>query len=309
MAVSVERIARISLNAVDPDRLAAFYETGLGFVRDGEAEWPSEPASRLFGVTVERARVVSLRLGEQIIDLVGLTPQGAPYPGDVPGWSPLFQHFAMIVSDMEAAYGRLSGVPGWKPISQGGPQRLPASSGGVTAFKFRDPEGHPLELLAFPAGGIPEIWRQPSSRNVGLGIDHSAISVAETERSIAFYEILGFRVSSRSHNRGPEQARLDGIERPDVAVTGLSLPGRAAPHLELLCYRTERDHTTATMRATDSAATRLVLAMSDPGALARAYERLPAHRVSPGPVIRPDGGTEALLRDPDGHHLLLTADA
>ncbi|WP_187272618.1 VOC family protein [Methylobacterium sp. WL9] len=306
--MSVERIARIGLNAADPDRLAAFYEAAFGFLREGDVEWAAEPASRLFGMAVARARVVSLRLDEQRVDLVGLIPQGAPYPGDVPGWSSLFQHFAMIVPDMEAAYARLSRVPGWQPISQGGPQRLPEASGGVTAFKFRDPEGHPLELLAFPPGGAPEIWR-PTSERTCLGIDHSAISVADTARSIAFYESLGFRVSSRSHNLGPEQARLDGIERPDVAVTGLSLPGGAPPHLELLCYRTEMDRAQTGMRAVDDVATRLVLAVTDAGTLSEAWESLAAHRVSAEPVIWPDGRTEALLRDPDGHHLLLTAPA
>ncbi len=40
-----------------------------------------------------------------------------------------------------------------------GPERLPARSGGVSAFKFRDPDGHPLELLAFPPEAVPPIWR------------------------------------------------------------------------------------------------------------------------------------------------------
>ncbi|MET0430185.1 MAG: VOC family protein [Microvirga sp.] len=306
MAVSVEGIARISLNAADPDRLAAYYEAAFGFVREGETAWPGDLASRLFGVAVEGVRVVSLRLGEQVVDLVGLTPPGAPYPGDVPGNSPLFQHFAIIVSDMAAAYARLSAVPGWQPISRGGPQILPASSGGVTAFKFRDPEGHPLELLAFPPGAVPETWR-PTSENICLGIDHTAISVADTDQSIAFYERLGFRVSSRSHNRGPEQARLDGIVEPDVAVTGLSLPGRAAPHLELLRYGTRTVPARATLQAVAGAATRLVLALTDGVALADLSDSLAAQRVSSGLITWPDGRTEALLRDPDGHHLLLTA--
>lgn len=308
MAVSVEGIARISLNAADPDRLAAYYEAAFGFVREGDTVRPADLASRLFGVAVEGVRVVSLRLGEQVVDLVGLTPPGAPYPGDVPGNSPLFQHFAIIVSDMTAAYAQLTGLPGWQPISQGGPQILPASSGGVTAFKFRDPEGHPLELLAFPSDAVPETWR-PTSENICLGIDHTAISVADTDQSIAFYERLGFRVSSRSHNRGPEQARLDGIAGPDVAVTGLSLPGEAAPHLELLCYRTARDRASTALRATDAAATRLVLSLPHADALSILSEKLAMLRVSAGLVTWPDGRTEVLLRDPDGHHLLLTAPA
>jgi hypothetical protein len=55
------------------------------------------------------------------------------------------------------------------------------------------------------------------------------------------------------------------------------------------------------------AATRLVLALTDGVALADLSESLAAQRVSSGPITWPDGRTEALLRDPDGHHLLLTA--
>ena len=35
------------------------------------------------------------------------------------------------------------------------PQRLPdwnATAGGIKAFYFKDPDGHPLEILQFPAG-------------------------------------------------------------------------------------------------------------------------------------------------------------
>jgi Glyoxalase/Bleomycin resistance protein/Dioxygenase superfamily len=75
------------------------------------------------------------------------------------------------------------------PISRYGPQRLLS---GIVAFKFRDPDL--LELIQFP---------RPDLRTEG-GIDHSAISVADAERSIAFYaERLGLSLQSRQVNRGP----------------------------------------------------------------------------------------------------------
>ena len=43
----------------------------------------------------------------------------------------------------------------FRPISPDGRVRLPDNSGGVTAYKFRDHDGHPLELLEFPQGRIP----------------------------------------------------------------------------------------------------------------------------------------------------------
>lgn len=69
--------------------------------------------------------------------------------------------------------------------------RLPESSGGVTAFKFRDPDGHPLELLAFPDGKVPSRWgAQPDA------------------------ELCGNNVRNRSRRLLPtnQQAKADGID-------------------------------------------------------------------------------------------------
>ena len=113
-----------------------------------------------------------------------------------------FQHFALVVRDMALALAQLRGVPGWTPISSGGPQRLPQGSGGVTAFKFQDPDGHPLELLAFPEHAVPPHWMERSADGIFLGIDHSAISVRDTAISTAFYQSLGF-----SRHRADVQSR------------------------------------------------------------------------------------------------------
>ncbi|KQT59789.1 hypothetical protein ASG52_20655 [Methylobacterium sp. Leaf456] len=169
-------------------------------------------------------------IGTQKIELAPASERG---PEFAPSNATEFQHCALVVSDMEAAYAHLRGVPDWTPISRAGPERLPASSGGVSAFKFRDPDGHPLELLAFPPNAVPPVWRDRPG--LFLGIDHTAITVADTERAVAFYAGLGFSVASRGLNRGPEQARLDALDDPVVEVTGLTPPGGVPPHLELLC--------------------------------------------------------------------------
>ncbi|AWN46274.1 glyoxalase [Methylobacterium terrae] len=297
------RLVRFGLNSADPERLAGFYRTALGFV---DAEASAEPdLAAIAGFTA--ARAVPLRLGDQRLDLTAVTPAGRPYPGDVPGFSPLFQHCAIIVADMAAAHARLSAHPGWRPISTDGPVRLPASSGGVTAFKFRDPEGHPLELLSFPADAVPEAWRGRGAGDVCLGLDHSAISVADTARSAAFYESLGLAVTSRSLNTGPEQARLDAVPEPTVEVTGLGFPDGRPPHVELLCYRDAPPQPASNLAVGDVAATRLVIAMMDEEALRAACAAHAERLVSPGPVPRTRGGADALLRDPDGHLVWLTA--
>lgn len=260
------RLDRIRLVSADPEALAGFYTAALGF-------------SRAAGIRMAAGEtVVSLRLGAQAVDLVGHAEPGRPYPANVPGWSPLFQHIAIVVSDMVAASERLGAGPGWQPISLAGPERLPAASGGVTAFKFRDPEGHPLEFLAFPPGGVPKAWCGPD-RGPCLGIDHSAISVVDTAASLAFYEELGFTVLSRSTNIGPEQARLDGLPDPRVTVTGLRPPGAPTPHVELLSYA---------------------------GAFPRAGLACGPHDIAATEMVFSEAaGGLTCVQDPDGHRLWL----
>jgi catechol 2,3-dioxygenase-like lactoylglutathione lyase family enzyme len=265
----VQTLSRIELISSDLAQLAAFYHT-LGFT---VSETPPPQA-------MEPVRL-ALALGHERVDLVRPLNPGAPYPAVVPGWNLQFQHFAIVVSDMAQAYARLQRTVGWTAISLNGPQRLPDTSGGVTAFKFRDPEGHPLEFIAFPTGRWPDRWRRASGVDLFLGIDHSAISVADTRRSQRFYETLGLVLSASSFNIGCEQARLDNIVEPRLSVTTLTTAGHAAPHLELLCYHGEFPRT-APPPADSIAATRLVFRLAATGKSA-----------------------EATLRDPDGHTIVL----
>ncbi len=131
-------------------------------------------------------------------------------------------------------------------------------------FKFRDPEGHPLELLAYPPDAVPERWHRSDA--TFLGIDHSAISVADTSQSIEFYRRLGLQRSGGSCNTGPEQDRLDGAEGTIVEVTALA-PVEVPPHVELLCYRKVLDRNRNVSGMNDVAATQLILSTHSTAAL------------------------------------------
>jgi catechol 2,3-dioxygenase-like lactoylglutathione lyase family enzyme len=273
MAVSVGRLARICLNATDPEALARFFIEALGFSRLGSEARPPR----------------ALALGPTRLDILHAT--GRPYPGNVPGWSPLFQHCAILTADMRRAMARLKEFEDWTPISTHGPEHLPESSGGATAFKFRDPEGHPLEFLSLPESSAGP---RAEAADLFLRIDHSAISVGGTERSVAFYASLGLELGARSLNIGPEQERLDGVPGAEVEVTALVLPSGAKPHVELLRYRGAFDRNVPLPQLGDVAATRLVFAVESDDALDaicnRHSDRLILH-----------DGPSALLRDPDGH--------
>jgi len=159
-----------------------------------------EAYERFQGVLGLRMRVVRMRLGDEAIELTEyLTPRGRPIPVDSRSHDRWFQHIAIIVSDMDRAYASLRQhrVEHASPA----PQRLPdwnANAGGIRAFYFKDPDGHPLEILWFPGGKGDPKWHQPSDR-LFLGIDHTAIVVSDTAQSLRCYrDTLGLRVVGES---------------------------------------------------------------------------------------------------------------
>jgi catechol 2,3-dioxygenase-like lactoylglutathione lyase family enzyme len=192
--------------------------------------------------------------------LLAFDVPGAAYPIPCAANDPWFQHFAINVSDMAAADAQLSRYSRG-PISVGGPQLLAPSTGSVTAYKFRDPEGHPLELSFNPAAagatGAATSSNAASVAKPFIGIDHTAIVVADPDASIAFYTKLGFRLTKRLVNTGPEQDRLDGLV--DVELDIIVLTAAAGPHLELLRYRRPLPGPPVEVAPSDIAATRLVL--------------------------------------------------
>ena len=279
---TIAHIGRFSLTTANAGRLADFYEQAFNCRKAGTDRLEGADFERLMEVQGGAARK-TLHLGRELVELLQFDKPGAAYPADTSASNSVFQHFAIVVSDMAEAYRHLLTIPGWTPITRGGPQTLPQSSGGVTAFKFRDPEGHPLELLAFAMHNTPARWTVRPDSGLFLGIDHTAISVRDAAASTAFYERLGFRASAQTHNHGIEQVRLDDIAGARVEVTAMEAQN-ATPHLELLCYRTsppaQRAH-----RSNDIASTRIVLENT-------------AQRMPP-----------ILLQDRDGHHLLITSSA
>ena len=294
--MTARHLRLISLTVGDLDRAVAFYTRALTFEVLTEELREGEAFARLMGIAGARARACTLRLGAERVELLAFETPGAAYPADSRSPDLWFQHFAIVVPDMAAAYGHLTQAGGLAAISDGGPQTLPV---GVSAFKFRDPDGHPLELLAFPPGQGPEKWRQRTG--LFLGIDHSAIAVSDTGASEAFYVgMLGLHVGSRSLNRGVEQERLDGTFNAVVEVTGLEIGDASGPHVELLCNRVPSTGRpiARTMGCDDVAATRLVIEVADLALLADELTEKRMRLVSPGVV---DGALT--VRDPDGHVL------
>ena len=272
----IRRVLRVSRVVADLVRAEAFYRDGLGFRRVSAG--PCDPAlATLLGLPGAAAEEVVMRLGHEEIALVRFDPPGASYPAGSRSDDGWFQHLAIVVGDMDAAHRHLEAL-GPQPISTGdAPVTLPPRNGSVSAFKFRDGDGHPVELIHFPPGQGRAVWA--GRTGLFLGIDHSALAARRTARSVRFYRRLGFRVAARSNNHGAPQSRLDGLADAHAHVTGLRPPDDGSMGLELLCYHPPRrvaPHWPANDGVTDWV-TLLV----------------------PG-LPRP-----CLLRDPDGHRMLL----
>jgi catechol 2,3-dioxygenase-like lactoylglutathione lyase family enzyme len=276
------RIARVSRVVADLDSAASFYCDCLGFSVLGE-EQPDPGMLAALGVRGNRADQIVIQLGWEEVALVQFATPGRLYPQRSLSNDLLFQHLAIVVSDIDDAYAGLSSCNGWQPISLNGPQLLPPSNGGVRAFKFRDRDGHPLELIWFPPGQGRPVWREVAPDKLFLGIDHSGLSVALAARSLEFYWALGFQVTHRSLNRGPAQSRLDGLANARAEIIGLRAPYSAGMGLELLAYDPP-GRALGVTDANDVLTDWVTLAI---GAL--------------------PGDTPRAIRDPDGHRLMLVA--
>jgi len=271
---------RISRVVSDLDRAEVFYADALGFRRLGRT--PLDPGVlAALGMAGAQAEQSVMRLGDEEIALVRFTPEGRPYPADSQSRDLWFQHLAIVVRNIDAAYANLCAHRGWEPISWGGPQHLPRADGSVRAFKFRDPDGHPLELIWFPPGQGRAVWRERASATPFLGIDHSAIAVSLVSRSLTFYRRLGLAPASRSWNHGQPQSALDGLLEARLRVVGLRPTSAEGPGLELLRYRPAGRPMLAP-RPNDRLTDWVTLAVTG--------------------LARPSPGA---LRDPDGHLVVL----
>jgi catechol 2,3-dioxygenase-like lactoylglutathione lyase family enzyme len=303
----VTSVDAIAVTVSDLDRAIEFYTQALTFQKVSETEVAGEAYERAYGIFGVRLRSAKLRLGDEYLELNEyLAPAGRPIPVDSRSNDRWFQHVAIIVSDIDLAYQTLRKFK--VRHASPGPQRLPdwnRNAGGISAFYFRDPDGHALEILQFPGGKGNSKWHRTTGK-LFLGIDHTAIVISNTESSLRFYrETLGLRIAGESENYGIEQERLNNVFGARLRITAL----RAAwgPGIELLEYLAPQDGRPYPQDARPNDLlhwhTRVSGAGGDEAALRLQSLRNPV--VSSGVVDLPPGETDyrrsLLIRDPDGH--------
>src|SRR3989442_1811152 len=200
----VDRVDTVNMTVGDIDRAVDFYSKVLTFEKVSDTEVAGETYEHLQGVFGLRMRVVRMRLGDEYIELAEyLAPRGRPIPVDSHSNDRWFQHIAIIVSDMDKAYAQLRQAKVQHAAS--GPQRLPdwnKNAAGISAFYFKDPDEHPVEILQFPPDKGAAKWHRTDSK-LFLGIDHTAIVVWDTEATLTSYRyVLGLHVRGVSENYG-----------------------------------------------------------------------------------------------------------
>ncbi|MBL8750186.1 MAG: VOC family protein [Planctomycetes bacterium] len=233
-------VTTVGITVRDLDRSIRFYTDVLRFAVVERRDAHGAAEERLRGVFGTHTETAVLQLGEERVELVEfLAPRGRSVPEDSRSNDLWFQHIAIVVRDMDVAYERLREhrVQYASPV----PQTLPASNpdaGGIRAFYFQDPDGHPLEVLQFPPGKGDPRWHMPTEE-LFLGIDHTAIVVADTAASLAFWrDRVGLTVAGHADNQGEEQERLNNVRGAHLRIT--TLRGAEGPGVELLEYLTPR---------------------------------------------------------------------
>jgi len=305
------QVGPVVITVANMERSVDFYTQVLTFEKRTDVERTGPEIDALYGVPNARVRAVGLKLGEESIELLQfIGTAGAPMPIDARSNDLSFQHVAIIVGDMDRAYTvlRQNNVEHISPY----PQRLPdwnPNAAGIKAFYFRDPDGHPLEILQFPPDKGDPKWRVANGR-LFLGIDHTAIVVSNTDTSVDFYRnLLGLRVAGESDNYGFEQEHLNNVFGAHLRIT--SLRGQSGIGVELLEYITPRDGHAAPANATaaDISHHETVLLVDNIAGVNAVLPDAKNHSI----LVNQISGSELLFHasqaelipDPDGHQLLL----
>jgi catechol 2,3-dioxygenase-like lactoylglutathione lyase family enzyme len=304
LLAAVREVGSVELTVNDLNREAQFFTNVLRFQFVSETRVERCTADDLLALKGTELRTAGLKLGDERILLTEhLRNKGRAIPVDSGSFDHWFQHIAIVVSDMDAAYEHLRRAK-VKHVSTA-PQTLPSwnkDAGGIKAFYFRDPEDHVLEVIWFPPGKGDPKWQQ-STTNVFLGIDHTAIVVGDTDESLAFYtNVLGMRVVGGAENYGVEQEHLNQVFGARLRITALR--ASRGPGIEFLEYITPPG---GRPLPGDAKANDLIFWQTwlQVDALKPLEQRL--HGSGAEFVSRGQDTGQRIVRDPDGHALRLVA--
>ncbi len=307
MSQSVDRVEAIGITVQNMDEALRFYTDVLLFEKVADEYADGEVYEKLKGLFGIHLRKVKLRLGDEYIVLTDyLTAGGRPVPQDSRSNDLWFQHIAIVVSDMDAAYDRLRthNITHVSTRPQTLPKTIPAAE-GIKAFYFQDPDGHTLELIHFPQGKGNPKWQQHDNR-LFLGIDHTAIAVSRTSASRKFYNnLLGMKFQGESYNFGNEQEHLNNVSGARLRISGNKT--RNGPGVEFLDYLAPADGKPypVNARPDDLIHWETIVITPDATGLFEKLKEGGNTIISDGVIVLPSNNDNYrrgfYVRDPDGH--------
>lgn len=222
----IAKVGAVCITVKDLKESLQFYTGVLQFKVIGTEEFYGAEQESLMGKFGIHYKVAHLQLGEELVDLIDYLTAGGRSIAETQQSNDLnFQHIAIVVSNMEQAYNKLQEYN--VEFVSTNPQTIPVSNipaAGIKAFYFHDNDKHTLELICFPKGKGNVKWQQASNK-IFLGIDHTAIGISNTDKSLLFWtQNLSLIKKGESHNTGTEQAHLNNVKNADVQITGLTAP-------------------------------------------------------------------------------------
>ncbi len=235
-AQKITKVGAICITVKSLEPSLQFYTQVLQFKHIGTEDFYGENHEQLFAKFGIHYKIAHLQLGDEYVDLIDyLTSSGRSIPETQQSNDLAFQHIAIVVKDMDAAFKTLqkhnvefvSTMPQTIPLSNN-------AAAGIKAFYFHDIDNHNLELIYFPKGKGKAKW-QTLTENFFLGIDHTAIGVSNIESSLQYWaNNLTLEKKGESHNVGTEQAHLNFVKNAELQITGLA--AAEGPGVEFLQY-------------------------------------------------------------------------
>ena len=226
----VRSIDKVTITVSDVDKVKHFYEDAFGAKEIQTNVFKGREMEALFSINDPTCEVKTslMQIGKEYVELQsfkGKTTKPALIPEDSKSNDLWFQHIAIVVPDMEKAFEVIHRkMAVFVSTSQ---QTLPnyiTAAAGISAFYFRDPDGHNIEIIHFPSGKGNPKW-QSDTTSTFEGIDHTAIGIKNTDDAYTFYrDILGMTIGGHSENYGTEQEHLNQVFGARLWITGMKAP-------------------------------------------------------------------------------------
>ena len=308
-------VKKVSITVSNLENALKFYTGVLPFDEIKTYSLDGQVVQDLFGVNDKQLKltITELKLGTETIELLEFESKKFPkrtIPLDSRSNDLWFQHIAIVVNDINKAYQILwdNQVTHVSTAPQTLPDYIPAAA-GISAFYFRDPDNHNLELIYFPKGKGNPRWHEESGE-LFLGIDHTAIGIERTKESLTFYQdFIKLEVAGNSENYGTEQEHLNQVFGARLLITGLQAPkGLGVEFLDYIAPPGGRMYPKES-RPTDLWHWHTSIQVND---IEKYYKKaiISGYEIISHGLVQleqsPYKGQKAfMVRDPDGHALLL----